>query len=759
MSKQKRSSSSRDKREKSRHQKRKRVEAEDEKEDIEQLVEERNARARRSTSHEHSSSFSSSSSYSSSSSSYSSNSISSSSSISSNDDSDGNDDHSHRRHRRRNRSRSSDKKKRKQHSSSSHSKSRKRNKKKSHHKKHKNDKKKKKKNKHYKDKEERSRRKRERRSKYYDDESEGSENTSTYNNKKKNRTSVLLHSVVEKIYVLLRSYPDIKPQLIMMLQKMCGDGTSFSLHQMTDANVARMLEDVFAALEPFGVHYHCDGKDLDKKEWMWKSNNDNNNNNNQSKSNETHYLLRIIKSAFDHVGLTMEAIIHQQNNNSDEKKNKTTSNSNYKATAQEEEEDSKKDFKIMKVESEIVSFTKMLISKFAPLSSSENSTQEERKSSFANELLELCSEILEEDREIKKMKSDANDEASEEESPFLLSIDEIPNMELRMGLHLLFTKAGLEYMEMENNEDDDDENMKDEKDQEEKSMGFGLPTTNHSNKNNESDESQQLLISQAKENLEAILKTCSSWIDSPPAPIEKQKKVIKGPSLPPPSALQYHQLHEENNEKNTMLCDEETDSDEDELGPTLPSTTSTATTKRISNSRVKELANQRKAILENAIKGNQNGAQNNQNTTTTDGDKKMKREEWILSAGSHSFINEIMKNPMKQRTFRNVKSSTTTSTSQDNQSQPSSRMQKEMGEMIQQYKEARGPSLIDQHLSERKEKSESAKHSSSSSWKWSRDKDLDKDRKVDKNALNQILGGASKGLTDKFQGGISKSFM
>jgi hypothetical protein len=40
-------------------------------------------------------------------------------------------------------------------------------------------------------------------------------------------------------------------------------------------------------------------------------------------------------------------------------------------------------------------------------------------------------------------------------------------------------------------------------------------------------------------------------------------------------------------------------------------------------------------------------------------------------------------------------------------------------------------------------------------WKWSRDDDLDAGRRVDKDHLGMILGGAADNLKTKFKGGFS----
>ena len=66
------------------------------------------------------------------------------------------------------------------------------------------------------------------------------------------------------------------------------------------------------------------------------------------------------------------------------------------------------------------------------------------------------------------------------------------------------------------------------------------------------------------------------------------------------------------------------------------------------------------------------------------------------------------------------------------------------------HSNARGPSLIDQHRA-KKEMDKQTKSGKPAEWKWSRDKDLDAGRRVDKDALSMVLGGAADNLKDKFQ--------
>jgi hypothetical protein len=77
----------------------------------------------------------------------------------------------------------------------------------------------------------------------------------------------------------------------------------------------------------------------------------------------------------------------------------------------------------------------------------------------------------------------------------------------------------------------------------------------------------------------------------------------------------------------------------------------------------------------------------------------------------------------------------------------------EMDSIMQAHSDARGPSLVDQHRQDKAQKDEES--GADKNWKWSRDKDLDSGRRVDKNALNMVFGGASDNLKKKFQGGFS----
>jgi hypothetical protein len=79
----------------------------------------------------------------------------------------------------------------------------------------------------------------------------------------------------------------------------------------------------------------------------------------------------------------------------------------------------------------------------------------------------------------------------------------------------------------------------------------------------------------------------------------------------------------------------------------------------------------------------------------------------------------------------------------------------EMDAIMAAHQEARGPTLVEQHrLKREQERNANAGGSQGGEWNWNRDKDLDSGRRVDKNALAMVLGGASKDLKTKFQGGF-----
>merc|ERR1711933_86583 len=86
---------------------------------------------------------------------------------------------------------------------------------------------------------------------------------------------------ISSLYTLLENYPEMVSDLCSMLNKMVSSDTTFNLSQMTDANAANALEDVFDSLKFYGV-----GK-RDDWSWGWKSN--------SNSIEDEYFLLRVCK--------------------------------------------------------------------------------------------------------------------------------------------------------------------------------------------------------------------------------------------------------------------------------------------------------------------------------------------------------------------------------------------------------------------------------------------------------------------------------
>ena len=135
----------------------------------------------------------------------------------------------------------------------------------------------------------------------------------------------------------------------------------------------------------------------------------------------------------------------------------------------------------------------------------------------------------------------------------------------------------------------------------------------------------------------------------------------------------------------------------------------------------------------------------------------------MLTPGKHDFLKGIKSaNPFKGRKFKNEKARGGGAMGGAEAAGPAltPQMQAEMDSIRKAVEDARGPTLIDQHRQTKaEEKASNLKSGKAGEFNWTRDDDLDAGRRVDKNALHMILGGASDALKDKFQGSFSKGFM
>ena len=128
------------------------------------------------------------------------------------------------------------------------------------------------------------------------------------------------------------------------------------------------------------------------------------------------------------------------------------------------------------------------------------------------------------------------------------------------------------------------------------------------------------------------------------------------------------------------------------------------------------------------------------------------REEWMVVPGKYDFLSTIKSGqPLKSRGFENKKNR-----GEDKVSAPvHPAVQAEMDAIMQAHQDSRGPSLFDQHRAAKQEERKSAATTTqASSWTWNRESDLDAGRKVDKEALHMVLGGAADNLKTKFHGGF-----
>lgn len=133
------------------------------------------------------------------------------------------------------------------------------------------------------------------------------------------------------------------------------------------------------------------------------------------------------------------------------------------------------------------------------------------------------------------------------------------------------------------------------------------------------------------------------------------------------------------------------------------------------------------------------------------------REEWMMVPGEHDFLKGISSST-RGRTFKNEKMRGQAIAPYDHgkSAEPINREVLEEVQAIQRaYEQSRGPSLLDSHRQKLHESKQ--QQTGSKEWTWNRDKNLDDGRRVDKDALHMVLGGASTELKSKFQGSLGRS--
>ena len=296
-----------------------------------------------------------------------------------------------------------------------------------------------------------------------------------------------------------------------------------------------------------------------------------------------------------------------------------------------------------------------------------------------------------------------------------VSIDGIPDEKLKHGLSSLFEACGLERSEMDNDDEEEKDEDDDDDDDDGPTYGYGLPDDTSSNDVN-------LRIA-------AVMEACR----------EKPKsRRIMGPMRGTPEDIEQA--------KALPIHEPEVEDEEDE-GPMLPGAVQRGPT--LPPELIKAQAERRQLELKATAAGVE--------IPKTDASG---REEWILLPGKYDFLSGIKTGQAatKSRGFQNKKVE-----SKDEAPAPiHPAVQRELDKIMQAHEEARGPSLMDQHRNKRTKEKEEERAAAAANggrgkknFNWSRDKDLDEGRRVDKDALRMVLGGAADGLKTKFQGGLN----
>jgi hypothetical protein len=293
----------------------------------------------------------------------------------------------------------------------------------------------------------------------------------------------------------------------------------------------------------------------------------------------------------------------------------------------------------------------------------------------------------------------------------MIALEGLPNQDLLKGLESLFTACGLEKSEMEQDGDNDDDHDDDDEEGGRSSLGYGLPDIDDN---------------VVKDKLLSVLKVCRETVTA--------SRAIKGPMMDPRAYEgQLYPDVEANNDSN-----ESSDEDsgplrmgEDRRGP------------KLTTDEIKARAIHRATELECIKRGVAMPA--------SDGTA---REEWMLVPGKFDFLSAVRAGqPVRSRQFEGKKRARSGREDQHVPIDPA--VQLEILAIRQAHDDARGPSLLGQHRERKQQAAAAAKSAQSSSgqqgsWKWDRDRDLDDGRRVDKDALNMILGGAGGDLKTKF---------
>ncbi|OEU21186.1 hypothetical protein FRACYDRAFT_234813 [Fragilariopsis cylindrus CCMP1102] len=452
------------------------------------------------------------------------------------------------------------------------------------------------------------------------------QSSSSNNNTRGQQLARALHN-------LLNDKPNFASELPLILIRLAG-GTTFDLRAVTDSSIAQGLQTVFESLEIFGVK-----KQESSGMWMFQ------NPPGASRRDEL-VLLKLIRSILNEEGLTMDEVTKYDKIRQQEL---SQENAQQQAATHDDECLKPDERRAMK------EFTIKILEKFLS-----------KDSTLGSQLANLCKTIVEGES---------------------ISIDGIPDEELKVALGSLFSACGLE--------------------------------------NGETNDAVQLKLA-------IIMSACR---EGPP----KRKAV--GPMRRPMTEK------EEQDAKvlySANKANEDKEDEDDDEGPLLPGSVAARKDKspNVPMEVIKAQAKHRELQLKCTAAGIEMPIEGGG------------REEWMLIPGEHDFLSGIKSGQaVKSRGFQNKKARG----GEKAVAPVHPAVQKEMDAIMQAHQDARGPSLMDEHRSklsmEKKQKLAAA--NGKNEWKWSRDDDLDSGRRVDKDHLGMILGGAADNLKTKFKGGFS----
>ena len=286
-------------------------------------------------------------------------------------------------------------------------------------------------------------------------------------------------------------------------------------------------------------------------------------------------------------------------------------------------------------------------------------------------------------------------------------LDDLENIDLQHALRDLFAKCELKEEETEDS-----------------AKGFILPAATNPRARKK-----------AMINLDFLVEACEKLDGASRDPNTLDLDVLKKLSPPSHPIVIVHEKDEYPQDVN------ESSEESDDDGPQLVNARRTSVNKDL----VRDQADKRRQELNQAM-----------GRIAPVNDKNV-REEWMLEPNEHDLLASLASKgaALKSRSFRNEKHNGQTKSTDDKEINPE--VQAEMRRLLMEHNASRGPSLIDLHRETKRQERDEKK--SSGKWGWNREKNLDDGRRIDKNALSMVMGGAADNLKEKFQGTVSKSFM